>query len=150
MIGTMTIRVKKYKDISTSELYAILMLRSEVFIVEQNCVYQDLDGKDKNALHIIGNKNNTIVAYARIFNRGDHLENASIGRVVVRGTERKYGYGTDIMRASIDAVVEYFNETTIYLSAQTYLKKFYNSLGFQETGEEYLEDGIPHIKMVKE
>jgi len=90
-----------------------------------------------------------IVAYTRIFKPGSYFDEASIGRVVVKKPERKYGYGYDIMNASIKAVQDCFNETTIHLSAQTYLKKFYNSLGFKEMGEEYLEDGIPHIGMFK-
>jgi ElaA protein len=113
-------------------------------------VYQDLDGKDEKALHVIGKKNNQIVAYSRIFKPGDYLENASIGRVVVSKEEREHKYGYDIMEASVRAVNDYFKETTIILSAQTYLKKFYNNLGFKELGKEYLEDGIPHIAMIKE
>lgn len=90
-----------------------------------------------------------MVAYTRIFKAGDYIAQASIGRVVVKDGERKHGYGLDIMKASIKAVEEQFKETSIALSAQTYLKRFYNSLGFQETVEEYLEDGIPHVMMVK-
>lgn len=142
------ISVKTFDDLTTAELYELLQLRTEIFVVEQDCVYQDLDGKDQKALHVIGTKNNNIVAYTRIFNAGDYLENASIGRVVVKEAERKHGYGLVIMKASIKAVEEQFGETSIVLSAQTYLKKFYNSLGFQEIGEGYLEDGIPHIKML--
>ena len=108
-----------------------------------------MDGKDQKALHAIGSKNDKIVAYTRIFRPGDYFQEASIGRVVVKNDERKYGYGQDIMRASIKAVKEHFGETTIHLSAQTYLKKFYNSLGFEQVGEGYLEDGIPHIGMIK-
>jgi ElaA protein len=142
--------VKGFDQLSTSELYDILQLRSEVFVVEQNCVYQDLDGKDLNALHIMGYKNKKIVAYTRVFKPNDYFENASIGRVVVSKDQRKHKYGIDIMKASIKAIEEHFNETKIVLSAQTYLKHFYNSLDFEETGKEYLEDGIPHIKMIKD
>ncbi len=144
-----TIQVKKFQELTTIELYDILQLRSEVFVVEQNCVYQDLDGKDIKAMHVIGTKNNEVVAYTRIFKSGDYFDGANIGRVVVKKIERKHGYGLDIMKASIKVLEEKFNETTIHLSAQTYLKKFYNSLGFKEVGEEYLEDGIPHIGMVR-
>lgn len=142
------ISVKTFDELNTTELYNLLKLRSEIFVVEQDCAYQDLDGKDQKALHVIGTKNNTIVAYTRIFKAGDYLEQVSIGRVVVKGGERKHGYGLDIMKASIKAVEEQFGETTIALSAQTYLKRFYNSLGFKETGEEYLEDGISHVMMI--
>ena len=145
----MNINVKKFEELSIDELYGILQLRAEVFVVEQGCVYQDLDGKDQKALHIIGTKNNEVVAYTRIFKSGDYFKEASIGRVVVKNTERKYGYGYKIMIASIKAVHEHLNETKIHLSAQSYLKKFYNSLGFKQVGEGYLEDGIPHIGMLK-
>ncbi len=141
--------VKEFSQLSTKQLYDILQLRSEVFVVEQNCVYQDLDGKDLNALHILGYKNKKVVAYTRAFKPNDYFENASIGRVVVSKDQRKHNYGNDIMKASIKAIEEHFDETKIILSAQTYLKHFYNSLGFKETGKEYLEDGIPHIKMIK-
>ena len=139
---------KTFKELTTKELYDLLQLRSEVFVVEQDCVYQDLDGKDEKALHVIGKKDNKIVAYTRVFKPGDYFENASIGRVVVSKNERQHKYGYDIMKASINTIKEHFNETTIKLSAQTYLKKFYNNLGFKEIGEEYLEDGIPHIAML--
>ena len=143
------ISVKTFDELNTAELYHLLQLRSEIFVVEQDCFYQDLDGKDQEALHIIGTKNNQIVAYTRIFKAGDYMDQASIGRVVVKDGERKYGYGLAIMKASIKAVKEKFNETSITLSAQTYLKRFYNSMGFQEVGEEYLEDGIAHVMMVR-
>ena len=145
----MRVEIKKFQELTASQLYDILQLRSEVFVVEQDCVYQDLDGKDQNALHIIGYKENEVVAYTRVFKSGDYFKEASIGRVVVKSSERKFGYGVDIMKASIAAVEEYFKERTIHLSAQCYLIKFYNSLGFKEVGEEYLEDGIPHIGMTR-
>lgn len=143
------ISVKKFEELNTTELYSFLQLRSEIFVVEQNCVYQDLDGKDKKAIHVIGYKNDQIVAYTRIFKSGDYLAQASIGRVVVKDTERQNGYGIDIMKVSIKAVEENFKETSIALSAQTYLKDFYNALGFIEKGGEYFEDGIPHVMMVR-
>ena len=146
----LNIETKTFKDLTTKELYNLLQLRSEVFVVEQDCVYQDLDGKDEKALHIIGKKDNKIVAYTRVFKPGDYFTEASIGRVVVSKEERQHKYGYDIMKASIKAVKDYFNETKIKLSAQTYLKQFYNNLGFKEKGEEYLEDGIPHVAMVKQ
>ena len=144
------ILTKKYSELTTNELYAILQLRSEVFVVEQDCVYQDLDFKDQKALHIIGLKNNKVVAYTRVFKPGDYFLEASIGRVVVEKNERKYGYGHVIMKSSIEAIQEIFKVNTIKISAQTYLKKFYESHGFSKIGEEYLEDGIPHIGMIKE
>jgi ElaA protein len=145
----LSITTKTFQELTTKELYDLLQLRVDVFCVEQNCVYQDLDGKDEKALHVIGKKDNKIIAYTRVFKPGDYFKESSIGRVVVSKDERQHKYGYDIMEASIRAVKDYFNETTIKLSAQTYLRKFYNNLGFKEIGEEYLEDGIPHIAMVK-
>lgn len=143
------IKVKSFKELTKHELYNILQLRSEVFVVEQDCVYQDLDGKDEKSLHVIGFKNKKVVAYTRIFKPGDYFELASIGRVVVAKNERHHKYGFDIMNASIEAIKEYFKETSIKISAQVYLKNFYNYLGFKSLGNEYLEDNIPHIAMIK-
>lgn len=143
------ITIKSFKELTLKELYDLLQLRSEVFVVEQDCVYQDLDGKDKKALHVLGYKNDNLVAYTRIFKAGDYFEEASIGRVVVRENVRKFKYGYAIMNASIEAIKDNFVETVIRISAQTYLKRFYNQLGFFEVGEDYLEDGIPHINMIK-
>lgn len=143
------IKVKTFQEFSTQELYNVLQLRSEVFVVEQNCVYQDIDGKDQNALHVIGYKKNKVVAYTRVFKPGYYFDEASIGRVMVKENERQYKYGYDIMNASVDAIKTHYNETKIKISAQTYLKRFYNNLKFQEVGEEYLEDGIPHIAMIR-
>ena len=142
--------IKKFEALTTNELYAILRLRSEVFVVEQDCVYQDLDDKDKKARHVIGWYDNTIVAYTRIFDVKLYFNEASIGRVVVDQKHRSKGFGTDIMNASIDAIKKHYNQTQIKISAQTYLIKFYNNLGFKEQGKPYLEDGIPHIEMLKE
>ncbi len=145
----LVIYTKTFQELTTNELYQLLQLRSEVFVVEQDCVYQDIDGKDDKALHVLGFKNDKLVAYTRIFKPGYYFDEASIGRVVVKENERKHQYGYDIMKASIDAIKNTYNETTIKISAQTYLKKFYNNLGFQEVGDGYLEDGIPHIGMIK-
>jgi len=141
-------KTKTFSEFTTKELYDVLQLRSEVFVVEQDCVYQDIDFKDQKALHVLGYKNDKLVAYTRIFKAGDYFTEASIGRVVVQENERKYGYGHDLMKESIIAVEKQFKTKTIYISAQTYLEKFYNTHGFIKKGEGYLEDGIPHIKMV--
>ncbi len=146
----LNITVKNFNELTANELYHILQLRSEVFVVEQDCVYQDIDSKDQKALHVIGKQENMIVAYTRIFRAGDYFKEASIGRVVVKKEQRKYGFGYEIMQYSIQAVKEQLNERIIRISAQSYLKSFYNSLGFKEIGEGYLEDGIPHIAMVIE
>ena len=141
--------VKKFSELTTTELYKILQLRSEVFVVEQDCVYQDLDFKDQKSLHVFGVNNNNIVAYTRIFKPGDYFDNASIGRVVVDALERKYGYGHDVMKASIQAIKDNFKVDKITISAQVYLKNFYESHQFKQVGTSYLEDGIPHIEMLR-
>ena len=143
------IAVKQFNELDLQELYTILQFRAEVFVVEQNCVYQDIDGKDQKALHIIGYLNNEIVAYSRCFDKGFYFEEASIGRVMVKMKHRKDGYGHNIMKASVKAIQEKFNTNNIKLSAQQYLIKFYEFHNFSVTGEGYLEDGIPHIAMVK-
>ena len=102
--------IKSFSELTISELYDILQLRSEVFVAEQDCVYQDLDGKDYKSLHVLGFKKEKIIAYARIFKPGDYFENASIGRVVVKEIERKFGYGQELMNVSIKAVETEFNE----------------------------------------
>ncbi|GAA4245462.1 GNAT family N-acetyltransferase [Winogradskyella damuponensis] len=144
-----TTKISAFNELSIVELYDLLQLRSEVFVVEQDCIYQDIDGKDQKALHVLGYKNEKLVAYTRIFKPGDYFKEASIGRVVVEQKERQYKYGYTIMNASIEAIKTYYNETIIRISAQTYLKRFYNNLDFKEVGEEYLEDGIPHIAMLR-
>jgi ElaA protein len=140
-------KIKRFNELSTAELYSVLQLRSEVFVVEQNCVYQDIDGKDAKAIHLIGTYNNELVAYVRIFKPGDYFEQASIGRVVVKQNYRNRNWGYDLMNEAIHATQKVFNETKITISAQLYLKKFYENLGFIQTSEIYLEDDIPHIEM---
>ncbi len=146
----MEILIKTFEELSINQLYQILQLRSEVFVVEQDCVYQDIDGKDQKALHILGYKDDVLVAYTRCFEQGIYFQEAAIGRVIVKENHRKYGYGHQVLEASIKAIKERFNTTKIKLSAQQYLIDFYVSHGFITTGEGYLEDGIPHIAMVKE
>ena len=143
------IKVKRFEELTLNELYSLLQLRMEVFCVEQNCVYQDIDGKDKKALHVLGFKEGNLIAYTRLFAPGEYFDIANIGRVVVAKNERKHKYGYDIMEASLLAIKDYYNESTVKVSAQSYLKGFYNNLGFIEIGEEYLEDGIPHTAMIK-
>jgi len=140
-------KIKRFETLSVSELYKLLQLRSEVFVVEQNCVYQDIDGKDEKALHVLGYYNGDLAAYSRLFNKGYYFEESSIGRVVVSPKYRDKKFGHDLMRVSIAAIRENFNETAITISAQEYLKKFYESHGFIQTSEMYLEDDIPHIQM---
>ena len=145
----METKTKTFQELSNEELYQILRLRSEVFVVEQDCVYQDMDNKDQKALHVLGTKEGQVVAYTRIFKPGDYFWDASIGRVVVAKDQRQYGYGKRIMEASLSAIKERFPNTAIEISAQSYLINFYTELGFERFGEEYLEDGIPHVRMLK-
>ena len=145
----MEISVKSYQALSKDELYAILRIRTEVFVLEQHCVYQDLDGKDDKALHIIGMEDNMIVAYARCFPPGIYFKEAAIGRVLVRENYRKLGYGHKIVDASIDAIETHFNAKTIRISAQLYLVTFYELHGFKTVGNRYLEENIPHISMIR-
>ena len=142
--------VKKFSELSIEELYKILRLRSEVFVVEQDCVYQDLDNKDQISVHIFIKEKNEIVAYTRIFKSGDYYKNPSIGRVVVSKKNRGKELGKKIMISSIDYIQENLKGDKIELSAQKYLDKFYKDLGFYKIGEDYLEDGIPHQRMIKE
>ncbi|MDA8978221.1 GNAT family N-acetyltransferase [bacterium] len=145
----MNVVIKKFNDLSTIELYEILQLRSKVFVVEQDCVYQDIDGNDQKALHIIGTIENKIIAYTRCFRPGDYFREASIGRVVVKESQRKFKRGNQIMNNSIKAIEDHYKTNTIKISAQCYLNKFYTNLQFKPIGEKYLEDGIPHIYMIR-
>lgn len=142
-------KVIKFGEFTLDELYDLLQLRSQVFVVEQDCVYLDQDGKDKKALHVLGFKGNKICAYARLFNKGDYFDACSLGRVLVAEDERSFAYGHTLMKKSIKAIKEYYGEDKIEISAQKYLKKFYESHGFVQKGGEYLEDGIPHVGMIK-
>ena len=144
---TINWKIKPYNELLIAELYSVLQLRSEVFVVEQNCVYQDLDGKDEKALHLLGIFDGKIVAYARLFNANDYFENTSIGRVVIDQNYRDRKWGHELMQQAIIGIKENFAATKITISAQLYLQKFYESQGFIRTSEMYLEDDIPHIQM---
>jgi len=146
-MNTIKFYTKTFKQLTKEELYKILRLRAEVFVVEQDCAYQDVDNKDQKALHILGYKNEKLLAYARIFKPNDYFKLASIGRVVVVKKERKHQYGYQLMEASIMAINMHFNEHAIAISAQEHLEGFYNKLNFKRKSKSYLEDGIPHIKM---
>lgn len=143
----MEIRIKSFEEFSIHELYEVLQLRAEVFVVEQDCVYQDIDGKDHKAIHIMGYDSNKLTAYTRVFKPGAYFNLASIGRVVVSPKHRRKDYGKEIMQASIAYTKAHFTGS-IQISAQCYLDRFYTDLGFKATGKEYLEDGIPHQEMV--
>ena len=139
---------KTFSELDTEDLYQILRLRSDVFVVEQDCVYQDIDNKDQNAIHLYYKENDQIVAYTRIFKAGDYYENPCIGRVVVSKKNRGNDLGKKIMIDSMEYIKQNIKAEKIELSAQKYLDKFYKDLGFYKIGEDYLEDGIPHQRMV--
>lgn len=143
-------KIKRFKELLTLELYQLLQLRSEVFVVEQNCVYQDIDSKDEKAIHILGKFEDKIVVYARIFNAGAYFENASIGRVVISEKYRTQKWGHELMKTAILSIETEFGIQPITISAQLYLKNFYENHGFIQMGEMYLEDGIPHIEMLRQ
>lgn len=140
-------KIKPFKELSGQEVYDMLKLRSEVFIVEQICVYQDIDSKDQKALHVLAYHENELAAYCRLFDAGNYFDEASIGRVIVAQKFRENKWGHDLMREAIKGIQEHFGKSRITISAQLYLKKFYESHGFVATSETYLEDDIPHIQM---
>ena len=146
----MRIIIKAFPELGTQALYEVLQLRSEVFVVEQDCVYLDPDGKDQKAFHVLGYYNSDLVAYTRIFAPGDYFDVVAVVRVVVRKNFRGENHGHTIMEASLQFIKAHFPEADIQLSAQQYLVNFYQNHGFKTIGEGYLEDGIPHIAMIRE
>lgn len=147
---SITIKCVRFYELSLDELYAILALRQEVFIVEQNCPFLDADGKDQTALHLmLFDKEDNLIAYTRLFDKDLYYEGyTSIGRVVTSPKARGGGIGRVLMEKSIEKVLDLFGQTPIKIGAQKYLEKFYQSLGFELTGNDYIEDGIPHTYMI--
>jgi len=141
---------KTFEKLTTNQLYSILELRSEVFIVEQNCVYQDVDGKDKKSFHLMAWNRDELVAYTRIVPPGISFNEASIGRVITSHRYRGLGIGVTLLEKSIHHTLESYQTNQIRIGAQLYLKKFYEGFGFIAQGLEFLEDGIPHIEMLLE
>jgi ElaA protein len=140
---------KKFDNLTPHELYAIMQLRNEVFVLEQNCIYQDADGKDLHAWHCMGwNEYGQLMAYTRLLPAGVSYEIPSIGRVVTHADVRRLGAGKELMNHSINTCYDLFGKHPIKIGAQLYLKKFYVSFGFEQTSEVYLEDGIEHIEMI--
>jgi ElaA protein len=140
---------KHFSRLSAAELYSILRLRTEVFILEQNCLYQDVDGKDVKSFHVYGtNADGDILAYARILPPGVSYEEASIGRVVTSPRTRATGAGKELMKKVMEIIEREFPGTPVRISAQSYLIKFYSDFGFMPVGEDYLEDDIPHRQMI--
>lgn len=141
--------IKPFHELSLTELYNCLQLRTLVFVVEQNCVFQDMDGKDAAALHLLAYDGEKNVACARLFDAGECYNLSSIGRVVVHPEYRSLKLGHQLMIHAIEGIKKHFNETKIKIGAQLYLKKFYESHGFVVSSEMYLEDDIEHIEMIK-
>jgi ElaA protein len=139
---------KYFTDLTPAELYAAIQLRNAVFVVEQNCVFQDADDKDQQSFHLLGWVNNELAAYVRIIPQGIYYEQASIGRVVTAPKYRREGLGKLLMAEAIERTCTQFNTNTIKIGAQSYLQNFYQSLGFVATGHHYIEDNIPHMEMV--
>lgn len=138
---------KSFEELTTLELYALLQLRNEVFIVEQNCPYLDVDGKDLKSYHLMAWKEDRLIAYTRLIPPGISYDEVSIGRVVNSPSVRGSGIGKELMQLSIAKIYELFGKQDIVIGAQLYLKKFYSDLGFVQEGDVYLEDNIEHILM---
>lgn len=141
-------KCKKFDELTPQELYAIMRLRSEVFVLEQNCVYLDADNKDQESWHFAGWDNNIPVAYVRLVPAGKSFNEPSIGRVVTSPQYRNGGHGRVLMQKAIELCLEKFGRQPIRIGAQLYLKKFYESLGFAQDSAMYLEDNIEHIEMI--
>lgn len=141
----MELIIKHFRELSAEELYEIYKLRVSVFVVEQNCVYQDVDEADKHAYHLWLQDDSGIQAYARVLPAGATFEDVSIGRVLA--VKRRIGLGTRIVNAAIQVAKEKFSAPVITLEAQVYARTLYEKVGFRQTSEEFLEDGIPHIQM---
>lgn len=141
--------IKTFNELTNIELYQILQLRSEVFVVEQNCVFQDIDNKDQESYHHFCLADGILAGYTRLLPAGLSYNEISIGRVVTAPAFRGTGLGKELMQKSIAACEKLFDETTIRIGAQRHLSKFYNSIGFIESGEPYDEDGILHIEMIR-
>jgi len=141
---------KKFDNLTPDELYSVLQLRNEVFVVEQNCVFQDADNKDQGSYHLMGWNNQVLVAYSRIVPAGIAYDSfPSIGRVVTSPKLRRTGIGKMLMQQSIEHLQKLLGQSSIKLGAQLYLKNFYESFGFVQSSDVYMEDGIPHIEMIR-
>lgn len=141
--------LKKFEDLSALELYEILRLRSEVFVVEQNCVFLDMDDKDQFSQHLQGKIDGQLAAVVRILPPGLAYDEPSIGRVVSSPKFRRKGVGIELMKTAIEKTISLYGAVPIKIGAQLYLKKFYESFGFLQCSETYMEDDIPHIKMIR-
>jgi ElaA protein len=142
--------LKKFEELEVEELYELLRLRSEVFVVEQQSIFLDADNKDQQSWHLLGKRNGELLAYSRIVPKEIAYEYAAIGRIVLSAQARNQGLGKELMRVSIDKVESLYGKVIIRIGAQLYLEKFYNSFGFVRSSPAYDEDGIMHIEMTRE
>ena len=143
-------QLKKFKELSPIKLYNIMSLRAEVFVIEQKCIDQDADGKEAQSFHLMGfDTADKLIAYARILPAGLSYKEVSIGRVVIPKKLRRKSIGKELMLKTLDSVKNIYGNVPIRISAQMYLKEFYTDLGFVTVGDEYLEDNIPHLEMLK-
>jgi ElaA protein len=143
------IQFYSFEELSTQLIYNLLKLRSEVFVVEQQCIYLDIDGKDKDAIHLIATHEDEILFYSRIFEKGKYYQNyASIGRVIVNEKFRKEKWGDELMSESLEYISLKWGNVPVKIAAQEHLEKFYNNHGFKKIEERFLDDGIWHIYMV--
>ncbi|RZJ49330.1 MAG: GNAT family N-acetyltransferase [Chryseobacterium sp.] len=142
-------KIKSFEEITTSELYEIIKARVDVFVVEQNCPYPDLDGYDRQAIHLWAEQENNVLAYCRIFNKGIKYPETSIGRVLTTEKARRKSLGKQLIQYAVETIENRFHTTEVRISAQDYLLRFYSGFGFEDTGKKYLEDNIPHTEMFR-
>ncbi|MGD6959459.1 GNAT family N-acetyltransferase [Rossellomorea aquimaris] len=141
-------KLKSFNELSTHELYGILLVRTQVFVVEQHCPYLEVDGKDLHSYHLYKEENGEVVAYSRLLPAGVSYEEASIGRVLVKDEYRGKGLASELVKRGLDFIHDELGERTVRIQAQEYLREFYGSYGFRAVTKTYLDDGIPHIDMI--
>jgi ElaA protein len=142
-------KIKTFSELNTAELYEIIKARINVFVVEQDCPYPDLDDYDQKAIHLWAEKNGEVMAYCRIFDKGIKYDETSIGRVITTENGRGTGLGKQLIQYALDIIENRLGTSEVRISAQDYLLKFYSDFGFQDTGKKYLEDNIPHTEMLR-
>lgn len=140
---------KRFNDLTADEVYTILCVRQQVFVLEQECLYLDADGKDRQSFHLMGFDGDELVAYARILDAGVSYEEVSMGRILTTEKVRGKGAGMELMEEGLKRIEEHYGNVPVRISAQTYLLDFYKKFGFRSTGKEYLEDEIPHTEMLR-
>ncbi|WP_332453365.1 GNAT family N-acetyltransferase [Chryseobacterium aquaticum] len=142
-------KIKSFEEITTSELYEIIKARVDVFVVEQDCPYPDLDDYDQKALHLWAEQDQKVLAYCRIFNQGIKYTETSIGRVLTTEKGRGKNLGKQLIQYAVETIENRFHTSEVRISAQDYLLRFYSGFGFEDTGKKYLEDNIPHTEMFR-